>query len=442
MMKEENEVDKVKSMYLENLEEWVIEERKVVTYKYLSRSLKEHVNVAKQMLFQFVETKKKAGSPLHGVLYLVSGLVLEKNGEKTLQKVVLVKEKDLENTLKRFKIVTSQHIYSIQVDERVDMSALYATDLAVLKEEPMTSTSLNAIHMKGNVPREPNCKPIPIVEDMKKMDIKKESVVSKKKTGIEAAFAKSSKKQSPVKEEPKPKVEEKPRISGQKPSKKPGGNIANMFAKQALKPKVEKMENKAEEKENLVNQRIEEINSKETERSPELIQKLSADIKVDRPAKSGNKKSKDSSKNSNKEDESKKRKRIQVMSDSEEEEEEETCAEASAVAEEEAPPVSKLIESSDEEIPATPQPESRTAKRGRRRVRKMVDKTFMDAEGFMVTKKEMASASETDEEAEEVQKNPPVVEKEEVIAPLPKKPKLTNSGGKGQAGIMNFFKKK
>ena len=61
---------------------------------------------------------------------------------------------------------------------------------------------------------------------------------------------------------------------------------------------------------------------------------------------------------------------------------------------------------------------------------------------IMVTKKEMGSASETDEEAEVVQKNPPVVKKEEVTAPLPKKPKLTNSGGKGQAGIMNFFKKK
>ena len=437
-MKEESEVSKV---YLENLDEWVIEEKKVVTYKYLSRSLKVHVNVAKQMLFEFLETKKKAGSRLHGVLYLVSGIVLEKDGDKTLQKVVLVKEKDLENTLKRFKQVTSQHIYSIQMDERVEMSALYATDLAVLKEDPMTSTSLNAIHMKGNVPREPNCKPIPIVEEMKKMDIKKESVVSKK-TGIEAAFVKSAKKPSLVKEESKPKVEEKPRTSGQKPSKKPGGNIANMFAKQALKPKIEKMENKAEEKENRVNQRIEEFNTKETERSPELIQKPSIDIKVDKPAKSGNKKLKDSSKNSNKEDDSKKRKRIQVMSDSEEEEEEETCAEAPAAAEEEAPPVSKLIESSDEEIPATPQPETRTAMRGRRRVRKMVDKTFMDAEGFMVTKKEMGSASETDEEAEEVQKNPPVVKKEEVTAPLPKKPKLTNSGGKGQAGIMNFFKKK
>jgi DNA polymerase subunit Cdc27 len=32
---------------------------KVVTYKYLSRSIKVHVNVAKQMLFNFVDEERK-----------------------------------------------------------------------------------------------------------------------------------------------------------------------------------------------------------------------------------------------------------------------------------------------------------------------------------------------------------------------------------------------
>ena len=45
---------KVDSMYMENLEEWIEDEDIIISYKYLSRSLKVHVNVAKQMLFNFM----------------------------------------------------------------------------------------------------------------------------------------------------------------------------------------------------------------------------------------------------------------------------------------------------------------------------------------------------------------------------------------------------
>ena len=65
---------KVDGMYMENLEEWIEEEDMVVTYKYISRNLKVHVNVAKQMLFNFVDSRKSSGSKL-GVVYLISGLV-------------------------------------------------------------------------------------------------------------------------------------------------------------------------------------------------------------------------------------------------------------------------------------------------------------------------------------------------------------------------------
>ena len=65
---------KVDGMYMENLEEWIEEEDHVVTYKYISRNLKVHVNVAKQMLYNFVESRKSSGSQL-GVVYLVSGLI-------------------------------------------------------------------------------------------------------------------------------------------------------------------------------------------------------------------------------------------------------------------------------------------------------------------------------------------------------------------------------
>merc|ERR1719412_1374478 len=98
--------------------------------------------------------------------------------------------------------------------------------------------------------------------------------------------------------------------------------------------------------------------------------------------------------------------------------------------EEEAPPTSKLIESSDdEEIPPTPKQPTRTSKPGRKRVKRQVDKTYVDDQGFMVTKKEYESASETDEEPEPVKEKTP----KKVEAPVAKKAKLAAPGAKSQA---------
>ena len=58
----------------DNLFKNIEEEDLIVTYKYISRNLKVHVNVAKQMLYNFVELRKSSGSQL-GVVYLISGLV-------------------------------------------------------------------------------------------------------------------------------------------------------------------------------------------------------------------------------------------------------------------------------------------------------------------------------------------------------------------------------
>ena len=58
----------------DNLFKNIEEEDLIVTYKYISRNLKVHVNVAKQMLYNFVESRKSSGSQL-GVVYLVSGLI-------------------------------------------------------------------------------------------------------------------------------------------------------------------------------------------------------------------------------------------------------------------------------------------------------------------------------------------------------------------------------
>ena len=48
-------------MWKENLKEWVYEESKIVTYKWLSKQLSVHVNIAKQMLFDFTQSHLKDG---------------------------------------------------------------------------------------------------------------------------------------------------------------------------------------------------------------------------------------------------------------------------------------------------------------------------------------------------------------------------------------------
>ena len=97
----------------------------MVTYKYLSRALDVHVNTAKQMLWNYKESKQGA---CKGVVYFVSGLVSYKTilsdfpyslplqvkgseGKVAETKVTLVKEEKLQETLSSLEKVFSQHVY-------------------------------------------------------------------------------------------------------------------------------------------------------------------------------------------------------------------------------------------------------------------------------------------------------------------------------------------
>lgn len=435
------EETKVDDMYMENLEEWIFEEEKIVTYKFLSRSLKIHVNVAKQMLFNFVERNKKK-HPDIGVVFLVSGLVPSNKDDEASdpfdQKVLCVKQEDLKQTLKGFSSVLTQHIYSVQQNNNtVSVTSLFCADQNKNNQEMSVASiaGLNSIKHKNAKPREAVSVPTVIKKEIKAEPVVKKEP-SKKTGGIQEAFTKATKKSSPEKKQP---TKSSGSSSSGASKGKGGSGIAGMFARQTnSKPKPKS----TEEKENIANQKIEtDTSSGSKDSSPEKTEIVKAN-----PKTSGSKKAKSSGKKSAKVDDGKKRKRIQVFSDSEEEEEDDKAEEVEepvAEVEEEAPPVSKLIESDEEveeEIAPTPVKETK-ARVGRRRVKKMVDKTYMDDAGYMVTKKEYVSGSETDEEPE-LKKPNKKVEKEKVEQPVAKKPKLTGSGTKGQTGIMNFFKKK
>ena len=101
----------LEEMWKENLKEWVYEETKVVTYKWLAKQLSVHVNVAKQMLFAFIQNQEQ-GEKRQGldVIYLLAGRLLK---EPKCIKVCLVKSDDLISKEAEFESLTSKHIYAV-----------------------------------------------------------------------------------------------------------------------------------------------------------------------------------------------------------------------------------------------------------------------------------------------------------------------------------------
>ena len=109
-----------------------------------------------------------------------------------------------------------------------------------------------------------------------------------------------------------------------------------------------------------------------------------------------------------------------------------------------------MIESDDEILPPTPKIAENKSKPGRHRVKKQVSKTFVDEEGFMVTKKVMESCSESDDEPD----NSDIANKtkdaskdsqkklESKTTAQNVKPKTMVAHNNKQSSIMSFFQKK
>ncbi|XP_060091196.1 DNA polymerase delta subunit 3 [Heteronotia binoei] len=139
-------------LYLENIDEFVTDQNRVVTYKWLSYTLGVHVNQAKQMLYDYVERKRKenSGAQLH-VVYLVAGNIVQ-NGH-TCHKVAVVREDQLEALKAKLSSVASVHVYSIQKAMLKDSSPLYNTDYDIVKANLQNCSKFSAIHCAAAVAR-------------------------------------------------------------------------------------------------------------------------------------------------------------------------------------------------------------------------------------------------------------------------------------------------
>ncbi|NWU25085.1 DPOD3 polymerase, partial [Dyaphorophyia castanea] len=125
-----------------------------VTYKWLSYTLGVHVNQAKQMLYDYVERKRKenSGAQLH-VTYLVAGNLLQ-NGH-VCHKVAVVREDKLEAMKSKLSTIASVHVYSIQKALLKDSSPLYNTDYDIVKTNLEHCSKFSAIRCAAAVPRTP-----------------------------------------------------------------------------------------------------------------------------------------------------------------------------------------------------------------------------------------------------------------------------------------------
>ncbi|PMD16136.1 hypothetical protein NA56DRAFT_322250 [Hyaloscypha hepaticicola] len=179
----------------------ILTEDKVITYRLLSRALKVHVNVAKEMLYDFHQKQnaKKPGTihatyllsgakrpedtiPLNGDAkkdgeddYMLSSPFMsssmpqleEGTGESSVLSITLVREEDLEEVRSQYEDISSIHIYSLEPHPLKDLQVLSdATrelQLLTADEDPLKTAEQYGTIINKNVKRRTARRPPPAV---------------------------------------------------------------------------------------------------------------------------------------------------------------------------------------------------------------------------------------------------------------------------------------
>ncbi|NXI61061.1 DPOD3 polymerase, partial [Anseranas semipalmata] len=331
-------------LYLENIDEFVTDQNRIVTYKWLSYTLGVHVNQAKQMLYDYVERKRKenSGAQLH-VTYLVAGDLIQ-NGH-VCHKVAVVREDKLEAMKSKLATIASVHVYSIQKALLKDSGPLYNTDYDIVKTNLHNCSKFSAIHCAAAVPRtsaevsqaqtsaqagsqtpsDTSAVSVPVVNGHGPSAAKQTSQQPK---GIMGMFAaKAASKPQDTNKETKAEAKEAPGVTAVSSKPPAKGNIMNnFFGKAAMnKLKVNSVPEQPKEEKEVVKTSVPVA---EPESSPNTV--VEKPVRKTEPAKIQQKDKKSKMKRLDKSDneeerepenQKKKRKRIkQLQSDSSDEE--------------------------------------------------------------------------------------------------------------------------
>ncbi|KAI6895103.1 hypothetical protein KC318_g5138 [Hortaea werneckii] len=459
--------------YSEYLAVNVLNEQQLVSYRSLSRALKLHSNLAKQMLYEFhrKQNAKRPGS-VHAT-YHVTGTRLQQtphqaNGvpsqtdeedkqmqsspplpgssapqpEETqepvsIRSVVLAKEEHLEQAMATFETITGMHIYSLAAGGLSDMQALTECNRKVVtnfaSEDPLQAWKQYGTIQNSHVKRRTHCRQPPApAPNTKSVEMKtKPAPPTTKPTVPEKQRSKDSKAESQDSKPSSAKATPEPAAAAAKKPAQPkrqGSDIFKSFAK-TQPPKPKKQDSQGSTSASPAPEPEDVPMNEFSEEEPD------ADGGADGEASDGlaevpaGKSRKDT------------QKELEAMMDEEDEVMEEAPDAGSekdqgaGEAEEhdagalDQPPPKQEKEEPKEEVQV-----EGGRRRGRRRV--MKKKTVKDEDGYLVTREEAGWESFSEDE------------------PAPKKPKMASStkpaatkkkgaGAKtGQGNIMSFFSKK
>jgi len=420
-------------LWFQNLEEWIFDESKLVTYKYVAASLKIHVNAAKKMLYTF----NKESSRKTFAIYLVVGSINEECH------IRLIADKGIEKEEAKFDKVLSKHVYALgqpSIYDENDLSGMLHLGFTInspdeilpyrgvlcnksqkvremdssleLPQNEMKKEEAGTIVEETKMKVEESTDKKPVVKDVATKAAKKPTVGAGKSDAIKSMFAKV-KVEEPT--DKKPVVKDVATKAVKKPTVGAGKSdaIKSMFAK--APPKKEKVpEEKSEKsdspgKENKASQESSSTTNKPDTKSQKVNGKTTSN---------------------------KRRKRIQMMSDSDSSDNEET--EPNNDYHEPSPIKDEPCEEMDT-LPASPEPVATKSSKGSHRTRKMINKTFVDESGFLVTKKELVSCSEEDEPEPSPPKKALTDDPPKAVSTAISSPSKVN---KKQSSIRNFFTKK
>lgn len=512
-------VDEMDTAYLDNLDEYVNDEGRIVTYKWLSLTLGVHSNVAKQMLHHFVTQQRGDGDGGGGLTltYLLTGVVEESDGG--LRKVVkVVREAEVEAARAAINTVSSLHVYSVQKSALPDIGLLYGADYDVSKQH-LTSTSRYSGIRCSEAQVSPSTSrlqhlvkeevPTPLHKSVSKTNEKKEdkkhdakldsitttttstTTVTSTTTGTISAAAKPTSQIASMFARQTKKLESCPSTAVKEekaPTKAKSVGISAFFTKGPAqrKPDTSKLGSPTsgsksdntpcpnESKESLSTENAQPnlkgkedslVFGVEQEEDKEEVKGGGAGVGNTKTAKSKTSSSSSASKkrkSKGKNDEPKtKRTRIIQLSDSESDEEEERDEEDERLLLLPSPPPVRVNSDSEEEREKNLQPSKcpeEEVKLGMRK--KIVDETFTNEAGYLVTKKVVKFVPLTDEEIkqeeeerkkkeqerrmkeeEEKKKSSPTV-KSETSPSSGQRKKGGKEDNKKQAKIMSFFTKK
>ncbi|XP_056277348.1 DNA polymerase delta subunit 3 [Pseudoliparis swirei] len=454
-------------LYLDNIDEYVNDQDKIVTYKWLSLTLGVHVNTAKQMLFHYLDHKRKESSAQLNATYLVSGKFVD-NGQSS-HRVSVVKEDKLEDCKSKMSLVVSVHVYSVQKALLKDSGPLYGVDYDAVRDNLKDCGRHSAIRCAGATPVRPPAPETQRAATPEPRDnvagVTREAGVAPKpaakpQRGIMEMFASkpAPKNQDGGRDGKEGQKEEEPTVDAHKSKPDSKANLMNFFGSQAAKRAVKTDD---AERQRPTTSTTREKPAAAVELQQDSEEESEKDSRTDSSRKDSSRKESSRTDSSRTDSSRSKTKRL-VDSDSEEEKMEKKKRRRIKRPEPDS--------SDDDVIPDSPQPmetrdpspkkkaepvsrshrgDSEMKTRKRRRVLK--SRTFLDDEGSIVTEKsyESESYSEAEDDVQAVTPAP----RNPAAGKLPAGPKpddkrshkktsaAANKGTK-QASIMGFFQKK